>query len=201
MKFKKIKVFFMGQRLCDIYPHATRWQVFKYKVRNATRKTMIFMMFCALLGVTFKIGAFVSPRTILAENQVQQIQVDSLPGKIEALKDNVVSKLSDCERAGHTEEDGIIIYDDNSAGTLGKQIPSIGVLQFKKSTVQHYYKTLYSKDITAKEAVMIALDKEQSFKLAKDIIFTTDKGLSNWLNCANKLQLRSEVDIINKLSK
>ncbi len=190
----------MGQRMCDVYPHATRWQVFKFKVRDAFRKCMVAVFFLALLVGTYKSGSFLSPRMVVANNEITK-SVDSLPSKIEDLKTDVVTRLSNCERAGLTEDDGIIIYDDNASGTLGNQIPSIGVLQFKKSTVQHYYKTLYKKDITATEAVVIALDKEKSFSLAKDIIFGTDKGLSNWLNCANKLQLRPEVDIINKLSK
>lgn len=188
---KKIKVFFMGRRLCDIYPHATKFQVFKYRVRNFFRKATIFAMFCALIAGSYKLGGFVSPRTILAENQVQ---VDSLPAKLESLKMGLVDSLAKCESAGLTEDDGIIIFDTNNKA-------SIGPLQFQKKTVIYYEKSLYSKDITAKQAVEIALDKDESYALAKDIIFTTDSGLKNWINCGNKLGLRAQVDIINKLSK
>lgn len=198
MKMKKIKVFFMGQRLCDIYPHATKWQVFKYNVRKTARRVTLCLMFLALLTGAYGIGSVANPRTIFATSNVE---VDTLPGKIDGLKKDLIQRLSNCERAGHTEDEGIIIYDDNSAGTLGKQIPSIGTLQFKKSTVQYYYKTLYKKDITPKEAVIVALDDSKAFELAQDIIFTTDKGLSNWVNCSNKLGLASEVAIINKISK
>lgn len=191
MKLKKIKVFFMGQRLCDIYPHATRFQVFKYKVRNVFRKMVIFAMFLALLVGTYKVGSFLSPRTILAENKVQ---VDSLPSKIEELKMDLVGRLSKCESAGLNKDDGILVFDTNNKA-------SIGPLQFQKATVTYYEKSLYGKDVNGNEAVIIALDYAQASVLAKDIIFTTPKGLSNWLNCANKLGLRGEVDIINKLSK
>lgn len=187
----------MGQRLCDIYPHATRFQVFKYKVRNAFRKFTIAVMFCGLIFGTFMLGSYFSPRTILAENVISVVTAtttESLPSKIAELKRDVIAKLSGCESAGFSEDDGILVFDTNNKA-------SIGVLQFQKTTVIHYYKTLYGKDITAKEAVLIALDKEQAFKLASDIIFTTPKGLTNWVNCTNKLGLKSEVDVINKLSQ
>lgn len=47
----------------------------------------------------------------------------------------------------------------------------------------------------------IALDAAQVRALASEVIFETDKGLSNWLNCANKLQLSPEAALIEKLDK
>ena len=66
-------------------------------------------------------------------------------------------------------------------------------------TIIHYYKTLYSKDITKKEAVLIALDNEKAEQLASDIIFETEKGYRNWLNCSNKHGLAERVKFIKGL--
>lgn len=191
---KKIKVFFMGRRLCDIYPHATRFQVFKYKVRDAFRKLTLAVLFVGIVFGAFKVGSYVSPQVVVAQSVVETVKVDSLPSKVEELKRDVITRLAACESAGFTEDDGILVFDTNAKA-------SIGVLQFQKTTVIHYYKTLYNKDITAKEAVLIALDKEQAFKLASDVIFTTSKGLTNWVNCTSKLGLQGEVDVIKKLSQ
>lgn len=124
----------------------------------------------------------------------QQVKIDATHERIEVLKDDVVTRLMQCESAGYSEDDGIIIFDTN-----GKA--SIGPLQFQKATLIHYYKTLYSKDITKKQAVEIALDRTEASQLAKDIIFTTDKGISNWINCDKKLGLSAEIKILKKLSK
>ena len=46
---KKIKVFYGDTRLKDIYPHATKWQVLKYKTAQLIRK--VFMLGVAVMGV------------------------------------------------------------------------------------------------------------------------------------------------------
>lgn len=45
---KTVKVFFNGEPLRDVYPHATRWQVVKFKVQRFFRKAFILS---AILGV------------------------------------------------------------------------------------------------------------------------------------------------------
>jgi hypothetical protein len=37
--------------------------------------------------------------------------------------------------------------------------------------------------------------------LAHDIIFKTDKGLDNWLNCAKKVGAYKQLEIIKELEK
>ena len=64
-----------------------------------------------------------------------------------------------------------------------------------------YYKTLCGKDITPKDAVLIALDTPKAAALAKDILFTAKDGWRNWYNCATKLSLPAEIAIIQKLNK
>jgi hypothetical protein len=38
---KKIRITWNGKLLRDVYPHATRWQVFKYRAKRFIRKVMI----------------------------------------------------------------------------------------------------------------------------------------------------------------
>jgi hypothetical protein len=51
------------------------------------------------------------------------------------------------------------------------------------------------------KAVMIALDTDQAKAVATDIIFKTNNGSIDWLNCSNKLRLAAEVAAIKKLSQ
>lgn len=190
----KIKVMWNGKRMCDIYPFATRWQVFKYKVRRATFKT-----FRALLVASFVFGAFYSTFKVgvmAASPNVQNFafekQVDRLPVKIQALKDEMLDGLKKCESGGYDEDDGVIIMDTNDK-------LSIGQYMFQINTVIHYYKTLYVKEITKKDAILIALDEPKARALAADIIFTTDKGLTNWINCDKKNAMATNLKLIKKL--
>lgn len=124
-------------------------------------------------------------------------EIDNLTPKIEQLKAEVLDTLQACESNGYTDDIGLIKFDSNAKA-------SIGLYQFQKATVISYYKTLYNKNITGKEAVIIALDTPQARQLASDIIFKAgkaDKGINNWYNCNNKHQLSAKVEFINKLIK
>lgn len=190
---KSIKVFFNGKRLRDIYPHATAWQVFKYRVRQFFRKLILLSFSLLGLYVTFTLGSKFAPDTIYAV-QEKQIVVNTLNDKIDEIKEEALDALKACESSKYGEDDGIIIFDSNNKA-------SIGLYQFQKATVIHYYKTIYDKDITPKEAVLIALDESRSRQLAKDIIFGVKNGEGNWYNCSQKIGLSQTVSIVNKLSK
>lgn len=137
-----------------------------------------------------------------AEEVQVPVYVDTMPQKIEALKDEVVKDLESCESAGHTEDDAIVILDNNKAGTLKrKDIPSFGVLQFKVSTVQHYKKLIDGETLTNKQAVLLALEAAEARELAKSIIFETDGGIQNWVNCSKKHGLVDKVRIIKAITK
>lgn len=187
----------MGKRMKDVYPYATRWQVFKYKVRMFFRKLLIASFLIGMIVGSYKLGKqTVEGELALAKESTETIFIE----KVDKLKNDVVDEIQKCESMGYKEDDAIIIFDDNSKGTLkGKDKASLGTLQFKKSTVQHYYKTLYGETITAKEAMLIALDDEKAEALAKDIIFKTKNGYSNWLNCSNKLGIKSKVELVKQL--
>jgi hypothetical protein len=149
-------------------------------------------------AVVFGTACFVLGGMIFGTSSVtyatQEVPIDTTPQKIDALKADLVSRLMACESAGHTEGDGIIIFDSNAKASIGRA-------QFQKATIVYYEKQLYDRDVSGKEAVEIALDDAQAAQLAQDIIFKTDDGLHNWVNCGNKLQLAPEVAVIEKLER
>lgn len=178
----------MGKRMKDVYPHATKWQVFKYKTGIVTMKVFKTLVLAAFVYGSFKAGQFSTGMTYAKETVV----LDNLPKKIESLKEEVLETLKSCESKTHTESDGLIILDTNNEF-------SIGLYQFQIKTVQHYYQTLYGKTITRKEAVEIALNEAKARELAQDIIFKTDGGYRNWLNCSNSKGLVPTIATIKKL--
>ena len=146
------------------------------------------------------IAGTVWEQNIIVEAAVPEVQIiDRTPEKIAELKSSVIDRLLACESAGHGEDEAIILYDNNKAGSLkGKNVFSLGQLQFKVSTVQKYVKDRTGHGITQKEAVLLALDTEAARDLAEWIIFETQGGIFNWLNCSNKHGLEAEVTIIKK---
>jgi len=185
----------MGERLRDIYPFATKWEVFKWKMRKVLRLVVSGMVMITALYCAGAIGSLYFPKVVYQAQAERVIEKDNFSHKIEELKNEIVEDLRACESAGHEEEDGIIIFDSNNKA-------SIGTLQFQKATVIHYYKVLYGKDITPKEAVIIALDNQKSGDLAKDIIFQTKNMVGkDWVNCNKKLGLDSRVMVIKKLEQ
>lgn len=143
------------------------------------------------------LDAAIPNNVVEASNEIgAEALAKTMYGKsIEELKDGVVDQLVKCESGG---AEGLIVHDDNKAGTLArKDKVSIGVLQFKVSTVQHYMKTLYGVSISDKEAILLALDTEAAKKLAKDVIFKVKGGLFNW-TCYTP-EMKVEVELIKKM--
>lgn len=156
-----------------------------------------------LLVMVLVIGAYYGGsyfnREIVYRQIEKQVILDNLTAKVNELKGSLVSDLRQCESAGAKESDGLVTFDPHPKNKK-VQIPSFGLYQFKKSTVQFYYKKFYNKDITGMEAIQIALSEAKSAELASEIIFR-DSALSNWYNCSKKLGLQSRLNIINELLK
>lgn len=148
---------------------------------------------CALIFIFLALSGWgrLTGQAPIAE--AHAVEVDGMLLKIEALKNDVVGRLIKCESEGHSEADGIIVFDVN-------RVPSIGQFQFQPKTVQHYVREIEGRAITGKEAIEIALDTERAAGLAKKIIFERD-GTRHWHNCATKLGLYREVKLIQKLAK
>src|SRR6267154_738038 len=57
----------------------------------------------------------------------------SFLAKLESLKADVVTLLSQCESAGKSEKDALVTFDPDKSGKA-RNIPSFGILQFKVPT-------------------------------------------------------------------
>ena len=161
-------------------------------------KKLIWFLLIVVLGYgLYYVGGRFNKEIVYEK---QEVIVDNLSQKVNELKGALVSDIQKCESAGYNEDFGLITFDGHKTNK-NIEIPSIGTFQFKKATVIHYYDVLYQKDITGKEAVLIALDDDKAGQLTSDIIFKTDKGLSNWINCSKKVNATTRLQVINELLK
>lgn len=188
---KKIKVFQNGKRLRDVYPYATKFQVFKFKLAKFVRKVVVTSFIIGLIAGAYQVGKETTSSTVV---QAEDTSREMLEVRIDTLKDKVVSDIQKCESAGHKESDGLIVFDSNKKASLG-------TMQFQIDTVIHYYSVLYKQKITKKEAALIALDDEKATSLAKDIMFKDSKGWRNWFNCGTKIGAGNQIEIIKNLEK
>lgn len=169
-----------------------RYTSFREKLSNFMFGVGALIVVLVVITVTAQaVMIHFSPKAALA---AERVEVDLLPGKLAALQMDLVNRLAtQCESKSAKDPDGLIVFDSNHVASLGR-------LQFQVKTVQHYYKTLYGKTISGSDAIDVATHKESAYQLAHDIIFKTDGGETNWLNCSRKLGLSPEVAVLKKLS-
>lgn len=115
---------------------------------------------------------------------------DDLRGVIKDLENEVIARLQRDESGGGDSGGDVFYTNDPSSDLVGTcsriggkrhiGCDSWGVMQFKLTTVMHYYDVLYGKKITEKEALTIALDDDKARALARDIIFDVEGGVWNW---------------------
>jgi hypothetical protein len=191
----KTKVFFHGKQIYPKRDGQGKFSSFKTKLGKFLRTvTLVILTLGVLTSVgigLYKMGGKNNPRIV-----TQEIEIDNSPlmysQRVDTLKSAVVTKLAICESGNTKDSDGLIIFDTNKKASIGRY-------QFQVATVQHYYKILYQKTITSKEAIEIAIDADLAGSLAKDIMFKSKNKADDWYNCSVKLGLNKEIDIINKL--
>lgn len=107
-----MKVFYNGKRLKDVYPHATRWQVIKFKVKRFFRKVAIVTAFGAFLYVAFFFGKTFYPNVTYA---VQEKVVT-----VESEKESpVLERIAKCESGGiHYDKRGQVLAVGNKDKTV-----------------------------------------------------------------------------------
>ncbi len=125
--------------------------------------------------------------------EVKVGQEEVLQGRITELQNDVLDQLSlGCETKGIKEPDAAIILDTNNKMSIGRYMYQI-------TTVQYYYQKIYDEEITRVEAIQIAIDKERATELTRAILFTQKGGAKNWFICSKKLNLESQINLINKI--
>lgn len=171
------------------------WQVFKAKVKYTIKVLVwIFILSGVVVGIAFMGGRFY-PSIVY---QKQEVILDNLTAKVNELKGTLVSEIKKCESAGASEDNGLITFDPSKTNK-SVEPASIGSYQWKVKSIQYYYQKLYNRQIGGKEAILIALDSEKAGELTSRVIFETENGLSNWLNCSRKNGSAQKLAIINSL--
>lgn len=121
---KKVKVFWMGQRLKDVYPHATKWQVFMFRVRRFIGRVVLIGMISIVLWGVFKLGSILNPATIYTKAEV----IKEVP-----IKAPVLERIAKCESGGsHYDKNGQVQLNANTNGSV-----DIGVYQINNKAWGH----------------------------------------------------------------
>ena len=202
MNSKKTRVYYNGKRQKDMYQTESKITLFVLHTRDILKKALIIAL-VALSGGYILSVAFTDTQTYNASAEnLPTLILEPNKQAISELKDKIVTKINDCERAGKTEDDALITFDPHKTNKK-VEAPSLGTFQYKITTVQYYVKKLYNQDISRKQATLWALDDERARELTHDILIykgqDTKKELGNWYNCTNKHNLKDIVDIINDL--
>lgn len=130
---------------------------------------------------------------IVYESEAQII--DTTPEKIAELKLKTIHRLAnECETAGVVEPDAAIVFDSNHQMSIGRYMWQI-------KSVQHWVKELYDRDISRKQAILIAVGEGDVNldELTVRVMFDIEDGWKEWYNCSKRLGLDREVEIINGL--
>lgn len=131
-KYKAIKVFWMGKPLHHVYPHATKFQVFKWKVgeflKACVRFTVKVAFFSGIGYGLFMAGAYFNPIITYAtqEKVVEKVVEVSVP---------VMDRIARCESTNtHFDKNGQVLVRGNTNRTVDVGRYQINSVWFKKAT-------------------------------------------------------------------
>lgn len=126
---KPLKVFWNGKLLREIYPHATRFQVFKYNLKKFFRKLFITVSAGGVIYAAFFVGGTFNPQV----NYIQAEAVIKIPV--------VMQRISGCETKGdpnikgtHIGKSGQVVMNANTNDTVDVGLYQINTVWFKKAT-------------------------------------------------------------------
>ena len=118
---KKLKIFHNGKRLKDVYPFATKWEVFKYKTARLIRK--VFLLAMGVLATSLMVLILLNihkDETVIFERITDTQYVES-----ETEIPPVMQRIAECESNGsHYAPSGQVVTNGNSNGTV-----DIGIYQ------------------------------------------------------------------------
>ena len=109
---KKIKVFYGNTRLRNIYPYATKFQVFKYKLARLIRTVFMFTVGVGATVLMFYIlQASHGTQVVVKEVFVNAETVDELPP--------VMQRIAQCESGNRQfAKNGQVITNGNKNGSV-----------------------------------------------------------------------------------
>ena len=138
----------------------------------------------------------IEPKTkTIPVEEVVEVEYKNIQEKIDGLKQDILTRLAQCEIGGVKEPNSAMILDSNNKMSIGRYM-------WQRESVVCYAKRLYGIDITRTEAILIAIDQHPTIDLDEftlDVMFKIKNGADAWFNCTNKHGFRSEIKIIKKL--
>jgi hypothetical protein len=167
---------------------------------------LLFAIILAIVGGGYWIGFTDKPiKNVQRASQgvtkavIKEVKAEVKPNYEENIKKEKKAILDDlsigCESKGHSDPDGIIIFDSNN-------LASIGRFQFQKATVKYYVKVFEQREISDHEAIAIAIDKVKATELAEKILFLDGgKSEKNWYNCDKRMNIGARVQLLKNLMK
>ncbi len=103
--------------------------------------------------------------------------------------------MAACEYPGYSQDTAYPQYDDNKAGSLpAKDKLSYGIMQFKISTMQRFYKQLYGKDLSNYEAIQKAMNEQDARAIALDAWLNIKGSINEW-SCATDAMKQQVADV------
>jgi hypothetical protein len=120
---KKLKVYYMGERLRDVYPHATKWQVLKWRVREFVKKVIRLATMggvgAIVVTTIFMAGQWSSPVHITAQTVIDE-------------KDSpVLDRIAGCESEGNRNSKGSHYGKDGQVRTNANTNKSVDIGKFQ----------------------------------------------------------------------
>jgi hypothetical protein len=128
---KKLKVSYMGKHLKDIYPHATTFQVLRYRFNKFMEKAVAIAIIVGMIYGGFKVGQMTTEASVSHAN-VEIIK--EVPVEI-ATKAPIMEKIAHCESGGkHYGKSGQVIFNANTNGSVDVGKYQINTVWFAKAT-------------------------------------------------------------------
>ena len=127
---KKLKVFFLGKRLKDIYPHATWFQVFKWRTIRFFRKVLWASFIAGMIVGAYKMGTHSVGVETYAAQKIVEVPV----------RGAVLDRIAGCESEGnplskgsHYDKNGQVRIGVNNNGTTDVGKYQINTVWHKKA--------------------------------------------------------------------
>lgn len=104
-KEKKVRLYINGERKKDIYQYATKWEVFKFKVRKFFVNLLFWGIVTSIIGGIFYLYYQSNPSIIYTRAEV----IKEVP-----VKANVMERIAKCESPTGQFKDGQVSLNANA---------------------------------------------------------------------------------------
>lgn len=119
----------MGKYLKDIYPHATGFQVFRYKFNKFMEKVVIVAVIAGMIYGGFEVGKMTTEAGVSYANVevIKEVEVQSTSA--------VMKRIAKCESGGkHYDINGQVLMRSNTNKSVDVGLYQINSVWFKKAT-------------------------------------------------------------------